>query len=124
MVECLEKANNPTFDPNPRFVNHMCHWKPWAKHFLEAEGDVGTLANMLGYSLEENDRLGRRLQHYMKAHSKLLWAFIALVETGKTQPFVSGDEKEQSVRDAWCSIQVLNGWREENKLNIRAVDVD
>lgn len=99
----------------------MCHWAPWAEHFRDHEGDIGTLANMLGYSLEESDRLCKRLAGFSKAQANLIFAFIDLVETGEAKPFT--EDKPTSPAEAWKSIQLLNRWRSENKLNIRLVDV-
>ena len=117
----LKFGNRHPFDRDP-IVNHQCHWAPWADKFQDYDGDTGTLANMLGYSLEENQRLRERLNRFTKAHAALLFAFIELVETGKPESFAV-EETPQSIKVAWLSIQQLNDWRRDNKLNIKAVDV-
>ena len=111
--------NHKTFEPNP-IVNHQCHWGPWAEHFKDAEGDQGVLAHMLWYACEEINRLCKSGYAASTAQSRLLLAYVDLVETGKPKPFT---DQAWSIRDAWSSIQTLNAWREENKLNIKLVDV-
>ena len=110
------------FDPNPRFVNHMCHWKPWAEHYKNEPGELGTLAHMLLFATEEIDRLRVLGQKEGRAKAQLLFAFIDLVETGVPKSF-SDDKEPQSFGAALSSVYRLNDWRSENKLNIKAVDV-
>ena len=78
---------------------------------------------MLGYALEEIDRLCKRCRQFQKAHSLLLWAYIDLVETGKPVPLVDDYDTTQDIRSAWEAIKLINQWRAENKLNIQLVDV-
>lgn len=118
----LRFGNGSPFDPNPRFCNTMSQWAPWAEHYRNEDDPTGTLANMLGCALEEIDRLCKRCGKIDKAHAALLWAFIDLVETGVQKPLDDSDEPE-SMPNAWASIQLLNKWRAENKLNIKCVDV-
>jgi hypothetical protein len=110
-------GNKDPFDPNPPFYNHMIHWRPWAEHFMNQEGDIQTLALMFASALEEINRLCNTGIKTQKAQSELLFAYIELVETGVPRPF--GD----SSLGPWASLQILNQWRAENKLNIKMVDV-
>lgn len=119
----LRFGNGHEFDPEPRFYNHMCHWAPWAEHYRDEEGPIGTLANMLGSALEEIDRLCKLDSNYRVKHAALLWAFIYLVETGEPKPFPDDLSEPADIPNAWASIQLLAKWRKENKLNIKAVDV-
>lgn len=107
------------FNPNPQAENHMCHWKVWADHFKNAEGDIGKLARMLGYCWEEFDKM-RSDTRKNTAHAELLFAFIKLVETGKPVPF---SKEVLGIGSAFSNIETLNKWRAENKLNIKQVDV-
>lgn len=128
-MDFLQFGNGRKFEPKVDFVNHMSHWAPWADHFKnDPDYDKEVLANMLGYSLEENARLCRRLTHYTKAHAELLFAFVGLVDRlclwCSHKPVKFGEKEPLSLKGAWVSIQQLNAWRKENKLNIRSVDVD
>lgn len=71
---------------------------------------------------KEIERLRRLLGKYREAHAALLFAFIDLVDTGEPKPFPN-EEPAMSPQEAFESIQLLNKWRAENKLNIKAVDV-
>lgn len=124
----LRFGNGHPFEPDPRFVNHMCHWAPWAEHYRASEDrEKAILAYMLGSSLGENARLLKRANAFDSAYSALLWAFVSLVDrlcpwcARKPVPF--GEKDTPSLRNAWASIQQLNEWRKENKLNIKAVDL-
>jgi hypothetical protein len=118
----LRFGNGHAFDPEPGFSNHQCHWAPWAEHYRDAGGETGMLANMLGNALEEIDRLLKWGVDYPRKHAALLFAFIEYVETGELEPFPD-DEPPMSPSDALESIKLLNRWRRENTLNIKAVDV-
>lgn len=123
----LQYGNNHAFDPEPMFFNHQCHWAPWADHYQSHEGHVGTLAKMLGSSLEENKRLLKRCHQYSDRHVMLFWAFIHTVERlpkffHKRIP-VPIEESQMSIAGAWKDIQLINKWRAENKLNIKEWDV-
>ncbi len=115
-------GNGHPFEPEPRFYNHQCHWAPWAEHYRDHDNPTGTLANMLGSALEENDRVLKRAILFTRAQSALLWAFIDLVETGEAKPFPN-EETPETIPNALALIALLSKWRRENKLNIRAVDV-
>jgi len=118
MTDFLKYGNGHAFEAQPQFVNHMCHWAPWADHFQnDADTEKAALANMLGYALEELSRCSERSRKLDKSRCALLWAYIATVEHGSPIPLASSDES-LSIGSAWASIQTLNRWRKENKLNI------
>ncbi len=108
------------FDPNPQFWNHMVHWEPWADHFKNHDGDTGLLAKMLGEAWVEIERLRKSCCETDKRHSMLLFAYIATVETGK--PVEPNRLGLGGPGGAWGSVQTLNQWRKENKLNIKIWD--
>lgn len=109
------------FDPSPRFVNHMCHWGPWANKHKDDSGEIGTVAQMLYYACEEIDKLRKSGYETSVKHSHLLFAFIHLVETGRQEPF-NLKKEPSSIVAAFSDITLLNKWRKENKLNILEVD--
>jgi hypothetical protein len=110
------------FDPKPWAENHMCHWKPWAEKFKDAEGEAGTLARMLGYANEEIDRLCKNGLRTSRSQSALLFAFINLVESLPwwKRGFVKApsDNSKNPLKD----VSLLNKWRANNTLNIKDWD--
>lgn len=128
MTDFLQYGNGHTFEPEP-ISNHMAHWAPWADHFKDDQDqDKARLANMLGYACEEIDRLRKRGCKQNEARAELLFAYVGLVDrlclwcSRKPAPF--GEKEPLSIKGAWVSIGQLNAWRKENKLNIKAVDVN
>ena len=129
MTDFLQYGNGRKFEEKVDFVNHQSHWAPWAEHYQNDPNEtIATLANMLGYSLEENARLLKRCNAFSKAYTEFLWAYVGLVDrlclwcSHKPVPF--GETEPLSIRGALASIKQLNSWRKENKLNIKAVDVN
>jgi len=77
--------------------------------------------------MDEIDRLRGIGQREKKAQAELLFAYIELVDklcfVCRHKPAPFGDDSIPSFGSALASIEQLNSWRSENKLNIKAVDV-
>lgn len=96
------------FDPNPRFEDHMCHFRPWSDHFKESDGDIGILARMLGYAWDEVERLRIVQLAENKACAKFQYAFV----TGE-EPQLE-DEAPLSLKASFEYIKKLNERRAKN----------
>jgi hypothetical protein len=99
--------SNP-FDPHPRFENHMCHFRPWSEHYKDAEGEIGTLARMLGYAWDEVDRLRVLHQEETKALSIFQFAYVMGVTTEK-----ASQNTVPTIPEAMEYIRALNDRRRE-----------
>jgi hypothetical protein len=107
--------------------NHMVHWPMWAEKYKNAPGEVGTLARMLQYSLDDKEQM---LGRYLKTSSRYTALFFAFIETvdrlplwarwAVVTPKVSGSAS--SIGGAFKSIKQINTWRAKNKLNIKDWD--
>lgn len=107
------------FEPDPRFINHMCHWRPWANHFeSDADHDKKTLALMLGYAEDEIKRLCKTGVKESIWSGALLYAYVMICERlcfwcrRKVVPVTSG---WPTITGALKYIEILNRWRAEKK---------
>lgn len=120
-------ANGPyEFEPEP-IENHMIHWPMWAEKFKDAPGELGVVARMLEYSMEETERLRKMMR---KTDSKYTALFFAFIETVDRLPLWARwavvtpkiNDSASSVGNAFKSIQQINEWRATNKHNIKEWD--
>lgn len=122
----VQISNGEEFDPEP-IENHMIHWPMRAEKFKDAPGELGIVARMLGYSLEESERLRKMMR---KTDSKYTALFFAFIETVDRLPLWARwavvtpkvDDSASSVGNAFKSIRQINEWRATNKHNIKEWD--